>query len=264
MELHKEAFLPHNQPMVCLGTFIAWFGFYGVCCGSTQSLDGIEKGFQSAQVACNITVSASTAALIVFLLRLLMTRVETGKNKYDLGAMCHGVLAGLVSISAACSTVETGTALAIGFIGAFVFQFSSMLLKAAKIDDPVDAFAVHGACGAWGLLAAALFDWGEGFEVVHGWSGFKCVGYQEPTLDVNNQYVYTACPQDGAKAGLDLLAANTGMILVVAVWSGAMTALVFLVFKLLKVLDNKDYPHEGTHYKETKDLDFTNLPLSSI
>jgi len=268
-ELHKvpeegvEAFLPHNLSMVCLGTFLAWFGFYGVCCGSTQSLDGIEKGFQAAQVAVNLTVSAATAALMVFLLRLLMTWAYNGKKKYDLGAMCHGVLAGLVSISAACSTVETSYALVIGFIGAFIFQFSSTLLKAAKIDDPADAFAVHGACGAWGLLAAALFDWGQGFEVVNGWSGFKCMGYQGATSNLNSsQYVDTSCPKDG-QAGLNLLAANLLMIVSVAAWSGGTTTLVFLVFKLLRVLDDKDYPHEGTKYKETKSLDFDEPPLKN-
>ena len=30
-----------------------------------------------------------------------------------------------------------------------------------QIDDPIDAFAVHGAAGAWGVLAAAIFDWGS-------------------------------------------------------------------------------------------------------
>ena len=31
-----------------------------------------------------------------------------------------------------------------------------------KIDDPLDAFAVHGACGFWGVLAAGLFGEGNG------------------------------------------------------------------------------------------------------
>lgn len=33
-----------------------------------------------------------------------------------------------------------------------------------QVDDPIDAFAVHGAAGAWGVLAAALFDWGDHME----------------------------------------------------------------------------------------------------
>jgi len=32
-----------------------------------------------------------------------------------------------------------------------------MLLRKLKVDDVVDAFPVHGACGAWGVLALGLF-----------------------------------------------------------------------------------------------------------
>ena len=32
------------------------------------------------------------------------------------------------------------------------------LLQMLKIDDPVEAFPVHGACGIWGVLAVPLFD----------------------------------------------------------------------------------------------------------
>ena len=39
-----------------------------------------------------------------------------------------------------------------------------MLLQALKIDDPVDASPVHGFCGAWGIIAAGLFDWGRGYR----------------------------------------------------------------------------------------------------
>ena len=63
---------------------------------------------------------------------------------------------------------------------------SSSLLKKLRVDDPIDAFAVHGACGAWGVLAAALFDWGNGFDYHHGWSGFGCVMEDNPKPQTPN------------------------------------------------------------------------------
>lgn len=36
-----------------------------------------------------------------------------------------------------------------------------------KIDDPLDAAAVHGFCGAWGLLMAACFSWDNNYRVAY-------------------------------------------------------------------------------------------------
>jgi len=45
----------------------------------------------------------------------------------------------------------------VGVVGALVYLASSRLtLNVLKVDDPLDAFAVHGACGMWGTLAQAL------------------------------------------------------------------------------------------------------------
>merc|ERR1711988_610616 len=43
---------------------------------------------------------------------------------------------------------------------------SKIVLNICKIDDPLDAFAVHGACGIWGCLATGLFGvkWLDGFD----------------------------------------------------------------------------------------------------
>ena len=38
-----------------------------------------------------------------------------------------------------------------------VYHAASTLMRKLKIDDPLDAFAVHGATGMWGLLAAGIF-----------------------------------------------------------------------------------------------------------
>jgi Amt family ammonium transporter len=38
--------------------------------------------------------------------------------------------------------------------------FSVMFFDKIKIDDPVGAISVHGVCGAWGTLAAGIFNIG--------------------------------------------------------------------------------------------------------
>merc|ERR1719436_447064 len=155
----------------------------------------------------NTTLSAAVAGIFVLILRFAIYK------KYDIGGMCNGILAGLVSITAPCGNVETGSAVLIGIIGAFVYQGSSMLLQKLKVDDPIDAFAVHGACGAWGTLAAALFDWGTGTDYFNGWSGWSCVGGAG------------ACVSG---AWGEALVANIVEIVAIAAWTAALSAAIFV------------------------------------
>merc|ERR1719364_122765 len=164
-----------------------------------------------------MTLSAATGSLTVFLLQYAITK------KYDCAALCNGILAGLVSVTAPCSNVESGSAVLIGFLGGFIFVGSAALIKKLKIDDPVDAFSVHGACGIWGCLAAALFDFGAGTEKHHGWGGFSATSYEE---DGEVKYMTTG----------DAIAANLAEIGFVIVWSGGLSLVIFGVLKLAKVL----------------------------
>ncbi|CAE7839305.1 AMT1-3, partial [Symbiodinium sp. CCMP2592] len=213
---NPDEFEYHNIPLVVLGTFALWFGWYGFNPGSTLSMHDKEMGALAAQVAMNTTLSAATCGITVFLLKFVLVR------KYDVGALCNGILSGLVSITAGCGNMECGSAVLTGFIGAFFYQAASSLLVRLKIDDPVDASAVHGACGIWGLLAAGLFDWGKGFDHYHGWSGFGCM-----TGD------------DGAcRSGLGgaAIGAQIVMILAIIAWAGTLSTLSFLILKFSGLL----------------------------
>ena len=42
--------------------------------------------------------------------------------------------------------------------GGIVYLMTVRTLIRFQIDDPLNAFAVHGACGMWGVLAAGLFS----------------------------------------------------------------------------------------------------------
>ena len=163
------------------------------------------------QVAMNTTLSAATCGITVFLLKFVIVR------KYDVGALCNGILAGLVSITAGCGNMECGSAVLTGFIGAFFYMAASMLLVRLKIDDPVDASPVHGACGIWGLLAAGLFDWGKGFDHYHGWSGFGCMTGDDGECLKN--------------VGGTAVGAQIVMILAIIAWAGTLSTLSFLALK---------------------------------
>jgi len=143
----------HNIPFCVIGTLFLWFGWYGFNPGSTLSMHDAETAYTAGIVAVNTTLAPCVAGLVVFGLRAFVVAPKL----LDVGGFCNGILAGLVSITAGCAAVKSWEAIIIGFIGAFVYQGCSMLLKKLKVDDVVDAFPVHGACGIWGTLALGIF-----------------------------------------------------------------------------------------------------------
>jgi len=230
---YPDNFDPHSLPLIVLGTFILFFGWYGFNCGSTlgMSSDGVpfvEKGMLAAQVAMNTTIAGATGGLLVFVFRLALLK------KYDIGGFCNGILAGLVSVTAPCGNVECGSAFAIAIIGGLLYQGVSMLMRKIKVDDPIDAFAVHGSCGAWGVLAAALFDWGAGFDFYSGWSGFMCVAEKADDGTLS------------CKTGLggDAFAANLAEVVVIAVWVAVFSAIIFAPLRLTGFLRASDNVQE--------------------
>ncbi|EEQ98592.1 ammonium transporter, putative, partial [Perkinsus marinus ATCC 50983] len=82
-------------------------------------------------------------------------------NMYDVAGVCNGCLAGLVSITAGSANVSSFSALIIGIIGGCLYQTASRVVASRHIDDPIDAFAVHGMSGIWGTIACVLFDNGS-------------------------------------------------------------------------------------------------------
>lgn len=138
----------HNIPLVTLGVFILWFGWYGFNAGSTLGLD--DPG-AVARVAMNTTLAAAIGATAAMVTAWRMF------GKPDLALALNGALAGLVGITAPCAVVGHGASILIGLVAGVLVIFGIHWLNRLRIDDPVGAFPVHGLCGIWGTLAVGLF-----------------------------------------------------------------------------------------------------------
>eukprot|EP00899_Mesostigma_viride_P021599 jgi/Mesvir1/29440/Mv23021-RA.1 len=134
----------HSATLVVLGTFLLWFGWYGFNPGSMLIIIG--NGEVVGRVAVVTTLAGASAGTVA----LFFNRAITGV--WDLLAVCNGLLAGLVSITAGCAVITPWGGILVGAVGAVVFKLSSMLLLKLRIDDPLDAFPMHGCCGMWGVF----------------------------------------------------------------------------------------------------------------
>jgi len=141
---------PHNLVLSCSGAMFlmtGWFGFNG---GST--LAASNGGSVDAARICVITAIGAAAGGVTALFCVWWKTAFI-----QLEALMNGILAGLVSITAGAHCFTPGTAVLAGFFGGLVYIGSSNLMLYVEIDDPLDAGPIHGACGAWGLLAVGLF-----------------------------------------------------------------------------------------------------------
>ena len=86
----------------------------------------------------------------------MLERFRGVRKTWDVVSMCNGILCGLVSITAGTATVQPWAAIIAGFVSGIIYRIASRLLIRFRVDDPLDAFPVHGACGTWGLIMASM------------------------------------------------------------------------------------------------------------
>ena len=139
-----------NLPLATLGTFILWMGWFGFNGGSVLKLADVGSANAVAVVFLNTNAAAAGGLLAA----MVTARLLFGKA--DLTMILNGALAGLVAITAEPSTPTALQATLFGAIGGVLVVFSILALDKIKIDDPVGAISVHGACGLLGLLLVPI------------------------------------------------------------------------------------------------------------
>ncbi len=139
----------HNIPMAAIGVFILWLGWFGFNPGSTTTGDS-----SIAMIFVTTNLSAAAGSIFAMFTSWIMFK------KPDIGMSLNGALAGLVGITAGCANVSPTSAVIIGALSGVLVVLSVVTIDKMHIDDPVGAISVHGVCGAWGTLAAGLFNMG--------------------------------------------------------------------------------------------------------
>lgn len=207
----KEAFKPHNLPMVFTGAAILYVGWFGFNAGSASAASPI------AALAFLNTVIATAGAILSWTLVEWLVR-----GKPSLLGASSGAIAGLVAITPACGTVGVGGALIIGLVGGVTGLWGVVTLKKwLRVDDTCDVFGVHGVCGIVGCLLTGVFTssslggvgYAEGVTMAHQvwvqffsvcvtlvWSGVVAfIGYK-----VADMLVGLRVPEEQEREGLDV------------------------------------------------------------
>jgi len=146
----------HSMPLATIGVFLLFFGWFGFNGGSVLSANPGPLGLVFTTTALAAAAGGVTSIIASWVIL----------KKPDLSMALNGILAGLVSITAAADVVSVMSAIMAGGVGGILVVVSILFFDKIKIDDPVGAISVHGVCGIWGTLAVWVFGDKEAFSLV--------------------------------------------------------------------------------------------------
>ena len=137
---------PHSIPLVMLGGGILWFGWFGFNGGCAYG-----ASFLTQYVVQN-TLLAGCAGMLGF---CVVERVKEGH--FTTLGLVTGIVSGLVGITPSADTMSPLGALGVGVVAGAVVALTLGIKNRLKIDDTLDAFAVHGLGGIAGTVCVVLF-----------------------------------------------------------------------------------------------------------
>ena len=141
---------PSNVPVVTLGVFILWFGWFGFNGGSQLAMGSAADVLAMSHVLVNTNLAGAAGVIAA----IAVSRPILGR--VDLLAGLNGAIAGLVSITAGPDLIGHYWAILIGAVGAVICTAAIKLLEKLKVDDVVGAVPAHLFAGAWGTIATTI------------------------------------------------------------------------------------------------------------
>ena len=141
---------PSNIPVVTLGVFILWFGWFGFNGGSQLAMGSAADVLAMSHVLVNTNLAGAAGVIAA----IAVSRPILGR--VDLLVGLNGAIAGLVSITAGPDITGHYWAILIGAVGAIICTAAIKLLEKLKVDDVVGAVPAHLFAGAWGTIATVV------------------------------------------------------------------------------------------------------------
>ena len=145
-----QPFAASSIPLVTIGVFILWLGWFGFNGGSQLALGTFDDAVAISTIFINTNLAACGGVLAAG----VITRLMFGKT--DVIQMLNGAIGGLVAITAEPLAPSPFAAILIGAVGGLIVVFGTKLLFNFKLDDVVGAIPAHLFAGIWGTLAVPL------------------------------------------------------------------------------------------------------------
>ncbi len=145
-----KPFAASSIPLVTIGVFILWLGWFGFNGGSQLAMGTFDDAVAVSKIFINTNLAACGGVMAA----AIVTRLAAGKT--DVVQMLNGAIGGLVSITAEPLMPSPIAAILIGAVGGVIVVYGTKFLFAMKIDDVVGAVPAHLFAGIWGTLAVPI------------------------------------------------------------------------------------------------------------
>ncbi len=145
-----KPFAASSIPLVTIGIFILWLGWFGFNGGSQLAMGTAVDAIAVSTIFMNTFLAGAGGVMSA----AIVTRIAFGKT--DVIQMLNGCIGGLVAITAEPLMPSPLAAILIGAVGGVIVVYGTKFLLLMKIDDVVGAIPAHLFAGIWGTLAVPI------------------------------------------------------------------------------------------------------------
>ena len=151
-----KPFAASSIPLVTLGVFILWLGWFGFNGGSQLAIGTAPDAIAVSKIFINTLLAGAGGVMVA----AALTRLS---GKTDVVQMLNGCIGGLVAITAEPLMPSPLASILIGGVGGAIVVYGTKLLFSLKIDDVVGAVPAHLFAGIWGTLIVPATNSGVTF-----------------------------------------------------------------------------------------------------